>query len=72
MKNLFKLLMILALLATTYAKAQVTLDCESGNRTIEQGNCWGFGAVSYTNTSGLVISGSIYYSLSEYRHSTGH
>ncbi|MEI6556200.1 MAG: T9SS type A sorting domain-containing protein [Paludibacter sp.] len=56
--NLFKLLMILALLATTYAKAQVTLDCESGNRAIEQGNCWGFGAVSYTNTSGLVISGS--------------
>lgn len=37
--------------------AQVTLNCESGNRAIEQGNCWGFGAISYSNTSNLVIEG---------------
>ena len=39
------------------ASAQVTLDCESGNRAIEQGNCWGFGATTYSNTTSLVISG---------------
>lgn len=37
--------------------AQVTLNCESGNRAIDQGNCWGFGAASYSNTSSMVISG---------------
>jgi len=39
-------------------QANVTLNCESGNRAIEQGNCWGFGAQSYTNVAGQVISGS--------------
>jgi LruC domain-containing protein len=39
------------------ARAQVTLNCESGNRAVEQGNCWGFGAIAYSNTSNLVISG---------------
>jgi LruC domain-containing protein len=38
--------------------ADVTLNCESGNRAIEQGNCWGFGAVTYSNTSNLVIDGT--------------
>lgn len=38
--------------------AQVTLNSESGNRAIEQGNCWGFGATSYTNTPSSVIAGS--------------
>ncbi|NVO21513.1 MAG: LruC domain-containing protein [Bacteroidetes bacterium] len=43
---------------TGFAYSQVTLNCESGNRAIEQGNCWGFGAVTYSNTASLVISGS--------------
>jgi len=38
--------------------AQVTLNCESGNRAVEQGNCWAFGATTYSNTPNLVISGS--------------
>ena len=37
--------------------AQLTLNCESGNRAIEQGNCWGFGAVSYSRRDVHVISG---------------
>ncbi len=36
----------------------ITLDAESGNRAVEQANCWAFGATSYTNTSGQVISGT--------------
>lgn len=38
------------------SQAQLILDCESGNRAIEQGNCWVFGAVTYVNTG--VINGS--------------
>jgi len=38
-------------------RAQVTLNCESGNRGIEQGNCWGFGAVSYSRRDTHIISG---------------
>lgn len=52
------ILTLLFLSITTLGMAQVTLDCESGNRGIEQGNCWGFGATSYTNTASLVIAGS--------------
>jgi LruC domain-containing protein len=49
------------MLAGTNIKAQVTLDCESGNRAIEQGNCWGFGATGYASIASypsLVITGS--------------
>ncbi|MBX7181310.1 MAG: LruC domain-containing protein [Bacteroidia bacterium] len=38
--------------------ANVNLTCESGNRGVEIGNCWAFGANTYTNTSANVISGS--------------
>ena len=58
--NFYTIILILTLtfLNPETAKAQLTLNCESGNRAIEQGNCWGFGSVSYTNTSNLIIAGS--------------
>lgn len=56
--NKSKLLVAGIFIISATASAQLTLNCESGNRAIEQGNCWGFGATSYTNTAGLVISGS--------------
>lgn len=40
------------------ADAQLVLDCESGNRAIEQANCWGFGATSYSNTPAFIITGN--------------
>ena len=58
MKKIFYITVLISLVMTTGSMAQVTLNCESGNRAIEQGNCWGFGANSYSNTANLVISGS--------------
>ena len=63
MKNFFRkyftLLAILAGIAANQSvNAQLILDCESGNRAIEQGNCWAFGANTYTNNSAVVIQGS--------------
>jgi LruC domain-containing protein len=49
--------MVVSLGLASAAFGQVTLNCESGNRAIEQGNCWGFGAISYSNTANYVISG---------------
>lgn len=63
MKNshsfLLSILAVLLLLLVSGNKvfAQVTLNFESGNKGIEQGNCWEFGLVSYTNSSSLLISG---------------
>ncbi len=40
--------------------AQVTLDCESGDRNIDAGNCWAFGGFAYrsiTQDPGLIITG---------------
>lgn len=40
--------------------AQVTLDCESGDRNIDAGNCWAFGGLAYrsiTQDPALIISG---------------
>ena len=34
-----------------------TMDFESGDRSVEQGNCWAFGAVGYINTAGTAING---------------
>lgn len=37
----------------------VTLDAESGNRAIDAGNCWAFGAHTYTNSpTSVVINGN--------------
>ncbi|MEI7725371.1 MAG: LruC domain-containing protein [Bacteroidota bacterium] len=58
MKKLFAITALISLLTASGIMAQVTLNCESGNRAIEQGNCWGFGATSYSNTANLVITGS--------------
>ncbi len=46
-KILFSLIIVLSMAFSS--KAQVTLNFESGNRAIEQGNCWVFGSVSYSN-----------------------
>ncbi|MFZ4456174.1 MAG: LruC domain-containing protein [Bacteroidales bacterium] len=55
--NKIKLLVAGLFVISTAATAQVTLNCESGNRAIEQGNCWGFGAVSYSRRDVHIISG---------------
>ena len=47
--NIVNLLIFSAVLSVSTVNAQLTLNCESGNRAIEQGNCWAFGAVSYSN-----------------------
>jgi LruC domain-containing protein len=49
---------LITLLFVSGGMAQVTLNCESGNRAIEQGNCWGFGATTYSNIANLIITGS--------------
>lgn len=54
----FIILVTVFISLTSGSIAQVTLNCESGNRGIEQGNCWGFGATSYSNTANIVIDGS--------------
>lgn len=60
MKNF--LVLVLALLAYSYSFGVVpvvTLDAESGNRAIDAGNCWAFGAHAYTNSPiSLVINGN--------------
>ncbi|MFN4083285.1 MAG: LruC domain-containing protein [Bacteroidia bacterium] len=58
MKNI---LTFAVLLISTNLLAQTplpVLTAESGNRAVEQANCWGFGAISYTNTSSQLITGS--------------
>lgn len=47
----------MALLSTT-AQSQVTNNAESGLRTTESTNCWGFGAVTYTNTAAQLVTGN--------------
>jgi LruC domain-containing protein len=49
MKKIFLLTILLSALLTSGMVAQVTNNFESGNRAIEQGNCWAFGAVTYSN-----------------------
>lgn len=62
MKNKLKkiislVFVVFALISWQKSNAQLVLNCESGNRSIEQGACWAFGSVSYTNNSS-VISGT--------------
>ena len=56
--NILKLgiVLIIGILFSYNTQAQVTLNCESGNRATDQANCWGFGATSYSQT--LVIDGA--------------
>ena len=58
MKKLFLLSVLITLVSFSESMAQVTLNCESGNRAIEQGNCWGFAQATYTGTPGVPITGS--------------
>jgi len=60
MKNSFKnagLAIVMALGFSQFSNANVTLDCESGNRGIEQAACWGFGVTGYYNLATLLIPG---------------
>ncbi len=58
MKKHVIIILLPVLLFATSLRGQVTLTCESGNRAIEQGNCWGFGSTTYTSTVAQVITGS--------------
>jgi LruC domain-containing protein len=54
-----KLALYITILYTSIGFAQtVSLDCESGSRSIDWGNCWEFGAISYRNKSNEVINGT--------------
>jgi hypothetical protein len=60
MKNGFKnagLAIVMALGFSQLSNANVTLDCESGNRGIEQAACWGFVVTGYYNLATLLIPG---------------
>jgi LruC domain-containing protein len=49
MKKIILIFAIVAVVSTSYVQAQVSLNFESGNKAIETGNCWAFGAVTYSN-----------------------
>jgi LruC domain-containing protein len=67
MKNKIFSLIASIMVFPVAAFAQLTLDAESGNIGIEQGNCWQFGSHNYTSTQ-LVIAGN--YSLLTTSNST--
>ncbi|MEI6695241.1 MAG: LruC domain-containing protein [Bacteroidota bacterium] len=52
------MLLIIGLSFSIHSKAQLTLNCESGNISTEINACWGFLGVSYVNTA-QVISGNL-------------
>ena len=56
MKKVYLFFIVFQILAVP-SMAQLSLNFESGNRAIEQGNCWAFGSVSYSNLA-LRISGN--------------
>lgn len=58
MKPAILLFFTLILNALSLEAQTLTLNCESGNRSVEQANCWGFGAVSYSSTVSHVITGT--------------
>lgn len=58
MRYLYTIGVVLTLLLSVNSlNAQVVLTAESGNQAIEQGNCWGFTGVAYTNASKTIING---------------
>ncbi len=50
--------MSLAIFSASLKAQSVSINAESGNRDIEQANCWGFNATTYTSTAAQVITGS--------------
>lgn len=58
MKSAFLLFFTLILNTLSLSAQTLALDCESGNRSVEQANCWVFGAVSYSSTASQVITGT--------------
>ncbi len=58
-KLLLSIVTGLLITANTHAQTALPiLNAESGNRSLEQANCWSFGSASYTNATGLPITGS--------------
>ncbi len=57
MKRIYSLIAILTGIFSLSASAQLTLDFESGDRSREAGNCWAFGAVSFSSNSAHNITG---------------
>ena len=58
MKYLYTIGVVLTLLLSVNSlNAQVVLTAESGKQAIEQGNCWVFTGVTYTNAAKTVING---------------
>lgn len=57
MKKVFLSIFSLVMLISATKAQTVSVNAESGNRAVEQGNCWGFGSVSYTNTAAQIING---------------
>ncbi|OYU97233.1 MAG: hypothetical protein CFE21_02775 [Bacteroidetes bacterium B1(2017)] len=57
-----KILFAIAFATTAFIQTKAVslgvLTAESGNRAVEQANCWAFGAVSYTSTPAQLITGS--------------
>ncbi len=49
MKKIIFIIAIIVLVSNSQSRAQVSLNFESGNKAIETGNCWAFGAVTYSN-----------------------
>jgi len=43
------ILLIISITSLVSKSQTLSLNCESGNRSVEQGNCWAFGAVAYSN-----------------------
>jgi len=55
------LALVLSTGLTAFTNAQTMLPlltAESGNRSVEQANCWGFGSISYTNAAAQLITGT--------------
>lgn len=55
-KVILSIFSLVMLIGATKAQT-VNVDAESGNRAVEQGNCWGFGSVGYTSTAAQIING---------------
>ncbi|MDZ4668512.1 MAG: LruC domain-containing protein [bacterium] len=58
-KAILALVLLTSLTAFTNAQTILPLlSAESGNRSVEQANCWGFGSISYTNIAAQLITGT--------------
>jgi LruC domain-containing protein len=52
------ILFTIFLLISGIIRAQISLDCESGNMKIENAYCWEFNSISYSSAKSQIISGN--------------